>query len=126
MECPRYDFTTHTRCEATVHTEPKPVILVDGILIFAEDELRSLFDLKIFADVDADVRILLRVKRDMQEREREFDDIMRQYLETVKPMHELYVEPSKRYADFVITDVMSPAARETVESRIELFLHTAT
>lgn len=99
---PTYDFAAHTRATATVEIEPRDVVVVDGILLFAEERLRELFDIKIFVDVDDDVRFIRRLQRDVAERGREMEDIIRQYLATVRPMHLEFVEPSKRYADVII------------------------
>jgi uridine kinase len=99
---PLYDFTTHRRKKETLYIEPKTIIIVDGILIFAEEKLRELFDLKIFVDTDADERIIRRIKRDLLERGRSLESIIDQYLNTVKPMHLQFVEPSKRWADIII------------------------
>lgn len=101
---PTYDFTRHTRAAATVTVPARPVILVEGILIFAETLLCDLFDIKLFVDTDADVRLLRRLKRDLIERGRTLESVEHQYLTTVKPMHELYVEPSKRRADLIIPE----------------------
>jgi uridine kinase len=102
VDCPVYDFSIHDRSEDTLRIEPARVILVEGILILSDPFLRKQLDIKIFVDTDADVRILRRVERDMKERGRSLDGIVSQYLATVKPMHELYVEPSKKYADVII------------------------
>lgn len=99
---PTYDFAAHTRAAATVEIEPRDVVVVDGILLFAEERLRELFDIKIFVDVDDDVRFIRRLQRDVAERGREMEDIIRQYLASVRPMHLEFVEPSKRYADVII------------------------
>ncbi|XCB30618.1 uridine kinase [Arcanobacterium hippocoleae] len=104
IESPVYDFAVHNRSAEKMQVEPAPVIIVEGILIFAEPELRSLFDLKLFVDTDADVRILRRMQRDVAERGRSIESVRAQYLRTVKPMHELYVEPSKRFADVIIPE----------------------
>ena len=100
--CPVYDYTIHDRSGETVTIKPAKVILVEGILIFQDPELCDQLDIKIYVDTDADVRILRRVVRDVKERGRSLDSIVSQYLATVKPMHELYVEPSKRNADVII------------------------
>ncbi|MBO6007547.1 MAG: uridine kinase, partial [Lachnospiraceae bacterium] len=100
--CPVYDYTIHDRSGETVTIKPAKVILVEGILIFQDPELCDQLDIKIYVDTDADVRILRRVVRDVKERGRSLDSIVNQYLATVKPMHELYVEPSKRNADVII------------------------
>lgn len=102
VEQPMYNFTTHSRMKETRHLESKQIIIVEGILIFASEELRNLFDIKIFIDTDADERLLRRLKRDIVERGRSIDSVMNQYVTTVKPMHLEFVEPSKRYADIII------------------------
>ncbi len=104
IQSPVYDFTVHNRSDETVTVEPAPVILVEGILIFSDPDLCSLFDLKLFVDTDADVRIMRRIKRDVLERGRSIESVEAQYLKTVKPMHELYVEPAKRRADLIIPE----------------------
>ncbi len=104
VECPVYDYTVHNRSEKTVTIRPAKVIVVEGILIFAEPELRRRMDIKIFVDTDADVRILRRILRDTRDRGRDLESIVTQYLTTVKPMHELFVEPSKRNADIIIPE----------------------
>lgn len=97
-----YDFTTHTRCADTVVIEPKSIVVVEGMLVFALPELIGLFDLKIFVDEDADIRLLRRIMRDMQERGRTIEMIAAQYHSCVKPMHQQYVEPSKARADIIL------------------------
>lgn len=104
IECPVYEFAIHDRTEETITVEPVPVLIVEGILLFAAAEICDLLDIKLFVDTDADVRILRRVRRDVVERGRSIESVEAQYLETVKPMHELYVEPSKRRADLIIPD----------------------
>jgi uridine kinase len=104
IECPIYDYTIHNRSDRTKTIHPTPVILLEGILIFDSAELRSLFDMKIFVDTDADVRILRRIVRDVRHRERTLESVISQYLTTVKPMHEAFVEPSKKYADIIIPE----------------------
>ena len=104
VECPVYDYTVHNRSEKTVPIRPAKVIVVEGILIFAEPELCRRMDIKIFVDTDADVRILRRILRDTRDRGRDLESIVTQYLTTVKPMHELFVEPSKRNADIIIPE----------------------
>ena len=104
IDCPVYDFTVHNRSDDVVRIVPKQVIIVEGILIFAEEELRNLMDIKIFVDTDADVRICRRIKRDVNKRGRTLESVISQYLTTVKPMHEKYVEPSKRFADLVVPE----------------------
>ena len=97
-----YDFTTHTRSDKTIVIEPAPFIIVEGVLIFFPDELRELFDLKVFLDEDADVRVLRRIRRDMAERGRSLESVARQYLEQVRPMHARFAEPTKEHADIII------------------------
>ena len=102
IECPTYDYTVHNRAAETITVMPAKVIVVEGILIFAEPELRERLDIKIFVDTDADVRILRRIVRDVRDRGRDLESIVTQYLTTVKPMHEAFVEPSKRNADIIV------------------------
>ena len=102
IQCPIYDYTIYDRSEEFVTIEPSPVIIVEGIMIFHPEELRELMDIKVFVDADADVRILRRIVRDVKERGRSLDSVINQYLSTVKPMHEAFVEPSKRYADVIV------------------------
>lgn len=100
--CPVYDFTVHNRSDETILIKPERVIIVEGILIFENKQLRDLMDIKIFVDADADVRICRRIKRDVNKRGRSLESVISQYQDTVKPMHEKYVEPSKKYADIVV------------------------
>lgn len=102
VECPTYDYSRHTRSSETVTVKPSSVIIVEGILIFQNERLRELMDIKIFVDTDADERILRRIRRDVVERGRSIDSVINQYLTTVKPMHEQFVEPSKKEADIII------------------------
>ena len=104
IESPVYDFTVHDRSDNTLTIRPTSIIIVEGILIFYDKELRDLMDIKLYVDADADVRILRRILRDVKERARSLDSVINQYLETVKPMHEAFVEPSKRYADVIIPE----------------------
>ena len=104
VDCPVYDFTVHNRSDETIHIVPEPVIIVEGILIFASEELRNLMDIRIFVDTDADVRLCRRIKRDVNKRGRTLETLLTQYQETVKPMHEKYVEPSKKYANLVVPE----------------------
>ncbi len=101
---PTYDYTMHNRAAETVEVRPAKVILVEGILIFVEPALRERMDIKLFVDTDADVRILRRIMRDVKQRGRSLDSVVQQYLNTVKPMHEQFVEPSKRYADLIVPE----------------------
>ena len=104
VEMPVYDYTIHNRSDRTTLVLPNPVIILEGIMIFAEPALVSLMDFKIFVDTDADERILRRIQRDVTKRGRSLDSVIRQYRETVKPMHEQFVEPSKRKADIIIPE----------------------
>jgi len=104
IEKPVYDYTQHTRSRETVTVQPKDVIILEGILILEDEKLRSLMDIKVFVDTDADIRILRRIERDVKSRGRSLDSVIRQYLETVRPMHQQFVEPSKRYADLIIPE----------------------
>ena len=104
IECPVYDYTIHDRSEETITVRPSRIIVVEGILIFYPEELRKQMDIKIFVDADADVRILRRINRDVKKRGRTLDSVINQYLDTVKPMHEAFVEPSKRHADVIIPE----------------------
>jgi uridine kinase len=123
VELPVYDFTHHMRTTQTLHVEPQHVILVEGILIFVEPELRRLFDVKIFVDTDADIRFIRRLERDISERGRTTDSVIKQYTSTVRPMHLEFVEPSKRYADIIIPQGgLNAVAMDMVIARIELLL----
>ena len=104
IDCPVYDFAAHNRSNETVRIEPRKVIIVEGILIFENEPLRDLMDIRIFVDTDADVRLCRRIKRDVNKRGRSLESVLAQYQQTVKPMHEKYVEPSKKYADLVIPE----------------------
>lgn len=104
IQCPVYSYVEHNRTDQTVEIKPTKVILVEGILIFASQELRDMLDIKIFVETDADVRILRRCLRDVEERGRTLESVVTQYLTTVKPMHEQYVEPSRKYADIVVLE----------------------
>ena len=104
IQCPVYDFAQHNRSSETIEIAPKSVIIVEGILIFENQELRDLMDIKIFVDTDADVRLCRRIKRDVNKRGRSLESVLEQYQTTVKPMHEKYVEPSKKYANLVVLE----------------------
>ena len=104
IQCPVYDFSQHNRSDATIEIVPKSVIIVEGILIFENKELRDLMDIKIFVDTDADVRLCRRIKRDVNKRGRSLESVLEQYQNTVKPMHEKYVEPSKKFANLVVLE----------------------
>ena len=104
IDCPVYDFAQHNRSGDTVHIEPRQVIIVEGILIFENEQLRNLMDIRIFVDTDADIRLCRRIKRDVNKRGRSMESVIEQYQTTVKPMHEKYVEPSKKYAHIVVPE----------------------
>ena len=120
VELPTYDFTNHTRKKETIRVEPKPVILVEGILLFVDATLRELCDVKLFVDTDADIRFLRRLQRDIHDRGRTTESVIQQYLATVRPMHLEFVEPSKRYADLIIPEGgLNEVAMDVVIARIE-------
>ena len=126
VEVPIYDFVKHVRTDRTVHAESRPVILLEGILLFVEPDLRDLLDLKVYVDTAADVRLMRRVHRDIEERGRTVDDVFRQYTETVRPMHLEFVEPSKRWADVIVPQGASNrVALEMVIARVEQLLPPA-
>src|SRR5258708_2532521 len=126
IELPVYDFTTNLRTTATRHIEPQPIMLVEGILIFANAGLRALFDMKIFVDTDADLRFIRRLERDIAERGRSAQSVIRQYLATVRPMHLEFVEPSKRYADIIVPQGgRNEVAMGMIVARIESLLPQA-
>ena len=120
--CPVYDFSRHTRSDRVLEIPAKPVILIDGILIFAEPKLRQIMDMRIYVETDADERILRRARRDMIERGRDLDGIIDQYLATVKPMHNQYVEPTKAFADIIINGGMNDRAYDLVKNKIQRIL----
>lgn len=123
IECPIYDFTQHNRSNKSYTIHPSKIFLIEGILIFSDEQLRDLFDIKIFVEADADERILRRVVRDVKERGRDIDNIMEQYLTTVKPMHALYVEPTKTTADLIINSGMNDVAFDIMRTKIESLLN---
>lgn len=119
IERPVYDFTIHNRVDETVKVSPAKVIIVEGILIFENKELRDLFDIKVYVDTDADVRILRRILRDVNQRGRTLDSVVTQYLTTVKIMHEQFVEPSKKFADVIVPEGgFNVVALEMLKERI--------
>lgn len=123
VEVPIYDFATHSRTTQTFTVQPRRVVLVEGILIFAEAELRKLFDVKIFVDTDSDLRFIRRLHRDITERGRTTESVIKQYQATVRPMHLEFVEPSKRYADVIIPEGgFNTAAMDMVVARVEALL----
>ncbi|WP_237202088.1 uridine kinase [Rothia endophytica] len=123
IETPVYDFTDHNRSEETMIVQPQRIIILEGILIFVEEEIRKLCDIKIFVDTDADVRILRRLRRDVIERGRSIESVESQYLATVKPMHELHVEPSKRHADMIIPEGANLVALDMLFHRVNGQIH---
>ena len=120
--CPVYDFTRHTRSDAFTEILPRPIILIDGILIFHDPSLRACMDLKIYVETDADERILRRARRDMRDRGRDLDSVIHQYLATVKPMHNTYVEPTKVYADIILNGGKNEQAFVLVKTQIAQLL----
>ncbi len=118
IDRPVYDFAEYRRTDETVRVEPGAVIIVEGILVLVERELRDLMDLRIYIDTDADLRVIRRLERDILERERTVDSVIAQYLGTVRPMHHQFVEPSKRYADIIVPEGYNPNAVGTVISMI--------
>ena len=122
IECPVYDYTQHNRSKEVLKIDPKPVILVEGILLLADPRVRDLLDIKIYVEADADERILRRISRDVEERGRDLNGIINQYLTTVKPMHYLYVEPTRSKADIVINSGKNDVAFDLFVSKIRLLL----
>ena len=122
IECPIYDFTQHNRSDDFYTIHPSRIFLIEGILIFSDERLRDLFDIKIFVEADADERILRRIVRDVKERGRDIENIMEQYLTTVKPMHALYVEPTKTTADIILNSGMNEVAFDIVSAKIAALL----
>lgn len=119
IDCPVYDFTLHNRSDETVHIFPEKVIIIEGIMIFADPELRSRMDIRIFVDTDADVRLCRRIKRDVTKRGRSLESVLNQYQQTVKPMHEMHVEPSKKFANLVVPEGgKNQVALDMIEGRI--------
>ena len=123
IDCPVYDFTQHNRSNQTVRIEPRQVIIVEGIMIFENAALRELMDIRIFVDTDADIRLCRRIKRDVNKRGRSLESVLKQYQETVKPMHEKYVEPSRKYANLVVPEGgKNVVALDMIEGRIRRHL----
>lgn len=123
IDLPVYDFKTHTRTSDTTPVNPQPIIIVEGILIFVEPGLRDLFDVKIYVDTDPDIRFIRRLQRDIAERGRTMESVIHQYLTTVRPMHQEFVEPSKRYADVIIPEGgFNTVALDMVVARVEALL----
>ena len=124
IQCPVYDYSLHNRSSEVTTVEPKKVILLEGILVLADERLRDLIDIKVYVEADADERILRRAMRDIRERGRDIEGIVEQYLTTVKPMHYLYVEPTRSTADIVINSGKNPIAFELVKNSIEKILES--
>lgn len=122
IECPVYDYSQHNRSDKVIRIDPKPVILVEGILLLADERVRELLDIKVYVEADADERILRRITRDVKERVRDLEGIIEQYLTTVKPMHYLYVEPTRSKADVVINSGKNDVAFDLFVSKIEQLL----
>ncbi len=122
IQCPIYDYSNHNRSNEVTIVKPSRIILLEGILVLADERLRKMMDIRIFVDADADERILRRVQRDVKERGRDIENIIDQYLTTVKPMHYLYVEPTKMYADFVTNSGMNDVALDLVATKIQSLL----
>lgn len=123
IDLPIYDFSIHTRTDKTILIKPQPVIIVEGILIFAEAKLREMFDVKIFVDTDADIRFIRRLERDIAERGRTMEMVIHQYTSTVRPMHLDFVEPSKRYAHIIVPEGgLNEVAMDMIIARIEALL----
>lgn len=122
VDGPVYDYTMHNRSEKTMHIEPRRIIIVEGILLLADRRLRDMFDIKIYVEADADERILRRIVRDVEERGRSLENIVEQYLTTVKPMHYLYVEPTRAKADLVINSGLNDVAFDIMATKIQKLL----
>jgi uridine kinase len=123
IDQPIYNFTTHRRMDSTLRIDPREIIIIDGILIFVDKELRELMDIRIFVDTDADERLIRRIRRDILERGRSIESVMNQYMQTVKPMHLEFVEPSKHWADVIIPrGAENTVAIDMVVSKIAMML----
>ena len=123
IDCPVYDYSQHNRSDRILHIEPRKIIIAEGILLLSDPRIRDMIDIKIYVEADADERILRRIVRDVKERGRDLDNIVEQYLTTVKPMHYLYVEPTRALADIVINSGMNDVAFDVVQSNIRLLLN---
>jgi uridine kinase len=126
IDCPVYDYSVHNRSEKTIHVEPKPVIVVEGILTLYDPSLLEQLDVRIYVEADADERILRRLRRDVKERGRDIDGIIEQYLTTVKPMHARYVEPTRAIADLVINSGLNDIALDVVSTKIQALIDSQT
>lgn len=125
IECPVYDYSQHNRSSEIIRIEPRPIILVEGILLLADERIRNLLDIKVYVEADADERILRRIVRDVEERGRDLKGIITQYLTTVKPMHYMYVEPTRALADIVINSGKNDVAFDLFVSKIGQLLESA-
>ncbi|HGD5108205.1 TPA: uridine kinase [Streptococcus agalactiae] len=126
VDIPVHDYTKHTRSDRTIRQEPQDVIIVEGILVLEDQRLRDLMDIKLFVDTDDDIRIIRRIKRDMEERDRSLDSIIEQYTEVVKPMYHQFIEPTKRYADIVIPEgVSNIVAIDLINTKVASILNEA-
>ena len=126
IDCPVYDFTQHNRSDETIRIVPRKVIIVEGILIFENQPLRDLMDVRIFVDTDSDVRLCRRIARDVRERGRSLESVLSQYQDTVKPMHEMYVEPSKKFAHIIVPEGgKNLVALDMITGRIKRHLEEA-
>ena len=126
IDCPVYDFTQHNRSDRTIRIVPRKVIIVEGILIFENKQLRDLMDIRVFVDTDADVRLCRRILRDVEERGRSLESVLSQYQNTVKPMHEMYVEPSKKFANIIVPEGgQNYVALDMITGRIRRHLEEA-
>ena len=123
---PVYDFAAHMRTSETYTLEPQPVVIVEGILLYVDPELRQRFDVRVYIDTDPDIRLIRRMRRDIVERGRTVESVIDQYMSTVRPMHYQFVEPSKRYADIIIPEGINTGAIGTVSSMIKHFLNQQT
>lgn len=124
-EIPRYDFVTHSRQKETIRVQPTPIIIVEGILVFADEPLREEMDVKLFVDTDADIRVMRRVRRDIEQRGRTFQSVREQYYRTVRPMHLAFVEPSKRWADLIIPEGDARVALDLVVHKLRAVIADA-
>ncbi|MCM6930299.1 uridine kinase [Enterococcus italicus] len=123
IDIPVYDYVAHTRSDQVVHQEPKEVIILEGIMILEDERLRNLMDIKIYVDTDDDIRIIRRIKRDMEERGRTLDSVIHQYLSVVKPMYHQFIEPTKRYADVIVPEGgKNHVAIDLITTKIEKIL----
>ncbi|HWK24369.1 MAG TPA: uridine kinase [Ureibacillus sp.] len=127
IDKPVYDYVNHTRADEVIHVEPKDVIILEGILVLEDKRLRDLMDIKLFVDTDSDLRIIRRIERDIKERGRTIDSVIDQYLTAVRPMHNLFIEPTKRYADVIIPEGgENEVAIDLMVTKIKTILETTT